>query len=150
MDEVDRQIIAHLRGNGRASYGEIGELVGLSPSAAKRRVDHLVDNGVILGFTVAVDAFGPMRPTEAYVEVFCTGTVAPDELMKIIAEVPEVVHAGTVTGAADAMVHMIAADIASLEMAIEKIREAPHVDHTETSIVLTPLTRRGTCAPGLV
>lgn len=82
MDEVDRPIIAQLRADSRA---------------AKRRVDHSVEDGIITALTIVVDTFGQTRPTEAYVEVFCRGTVPPDELLKIISGLPEVVRAGTET-----------------------------------------------------
>ena len=80
--------------------------------------------------------------TEAYVELFCRGTVAPDELQRILQGVPEVVYAGTVTGSADAIVHMRARDIASLEDALERVRIAPNVDHTRSAIVLSRLVNR--------
>jgi hypothetical protein len=80
--------------------------------------------------------------TEAYLELFCRGTVSPGELRRILAEVPEVVDAGTVTGSADAIVHMRSRDIASLESAIERVRLAPNVDHTRSAIVLSKLIHR--------
>jgi DNA-binding Lrp family transcriptional regulator len=53
-----------------------------------------------------------------------------------------VVDAGTVSGSADAMVHMRSRDIASLEQALERVRIAPNVDHTRSSIVLSKLIHR--------
>ena len=80
--------------------------------------------------------------TEAYVELFCRGTVAPAELKRILSNVPEVVDAGTVTGSADAIVHMRSRDIPSLELALERVRVAPNVDHTRSAIVLSRLIHR--------
>ena len=42
MDAIDYRIIDQLRQNARAGYGDIGDEVGLSASAVKRRVDKLV------------------------------------------------------------------------------------------------------------
>ena len=81
--------------------------------------------------------------TEAYVELFCRGTVSPEELLRILSAVPEVVDAGTVTGSADAIVHIRSRDIPSLEAALEKVRLAPNVDHTRSAIVLSRLINRG-------
>ncbi|TAL43422.1 MAG: Lrp/AsnC family transcriptional regulator [Salinibacterium sp.] len=142
MDTLDRSIIDRLRLNSRVSHGEIGEIVGLSASAVKRRVDKLVAEGVIRSFTILVDPAADGLDTEAYVELFCRGTVAPRELQRMLASVPEVVDAGTVTGSADAIVHMRARDIASLEIALEKVRLAPNVDHTRSTIVLSRLVSR--------
>ena len=47
MDSLDYGIIDLLRQNARAGYGDIGEVIGLSASAVKRRVDRLVADKVI-------------------------------------------------------------------------------------------------------
>jgi DNA-binding Lrp family transcriptional regulator len=142
MDSLDFGIIDLLRQNARAGYGDIGEVIGLSASAVKRRVDRLVAEKVIRGFTIQVDPAVDGLGTEAYVELFCRGTVAPEELRRILSGVPEVVDAGTVTGSADAIVHMRSRDIPSLELALERVRVAPTVDHTRSAIVLSKLIHR--------
>jgi DNA-binding Lrp family transcriptional regulator len=142
MDDIDYRIIDLLRQNARCGYGDMGSVVGLSASAVKRRVDRMVADKTIRGFTVQVDPAVDGLGTEAYLELFCRGTVAPAELKRILSEVPEVMDAGTITGSADAIVHMRARDIASLEAAIERVRLAPNVDHTRSAIVLSKLIRR--------
>ncbi len=139
MDDLDRGIVDLLRRNARAGYGEIGDRVGLSASAVKRRVDRMVAGGIIKAFTVQVDPAVDGRGTEAYVELFCRGTVAPGELRRLLARVPEVIDAATVTGAADAIVRLRARDIGALEGALEQVRLAPTVDHTNSAIVLSRL-----------
>ncbi|RZS56321.1 AsnC family transcriptional regulator [Microcella putealis] len=142
MDAIDSRIIDQLRQNARAGYGDIGDVVGLSASAVKRRVDRLVADGVIRGFTVQVDPAVEGLAVEAYVELFCRGTVSPDDLRRLLSAVPEVVDAGTVTGEADAIVHMRSRDIPSLEEALERVRSAPNVDHTRSAIVFSRLVHR--------
>ncbi|WP_430591727.1 Lrp/AsnC family transcriptional regulator [Humidisolicoccus flavus] len=142
MDSIDYGIIDALKQNARAGYGDIGLTVGLSPSAVKRRVDRLIKEGVIRGFTVQIDPAVDGLATEAYVELFCRGTVSPADLRRILTGVPEVVEAGTVTGDADAIVIMRARDIPSLEDALEKVRVAASVDHTRSAIVLSKLITR--------
>ncbi|WP_210480051.1 Lrp/AsnC family transcriptional regulator [Naasia sp. SYSU D00948] len=143
MDNIDRRILDLLRLNARSGYGDIGNVVGLSASAVKRRVDRLVADGVIRSFTIQIDPEVEGQSTEAWVELFCRGTVAPAELRRILSAVPEVVYAGTVTGSADAIVHMRSRDIPSLELALERVRVAPNVDHTRSAIVLSRLVSRG-------
>ena len=142
VDNIDYGILDMLRQNARAGYGDIGDKVGLSASAVKRRVDRLVADGVIRAFTIQVDPAVDGMATEAYVELFCRGTVAPDELKRILSQVPEVVDASTVTGDADAVVHIRSRDIPSLEDALERVRLAPSVDHTRSAIVLSHLIHR--------
>ncbi|MGH3511462.1 MAG: Lrp/AsnC family transcriptional regulator [Pseudonocardiaceae bacterium] len=143
MDAIDHQVIGRLLRDGRATYAEIGAEVGLSAPAAKRRVDRLRASGAIRGFTVVVDPSALGWTTEAYVEVYCQGTVSPQDLRRSLERVPEVVGACTVSGAADALLHMLAADIRHLEQAMERVRDEPNVDHTESVIVLSRLIDRG-------
>ncbi len=82
MDRIDHGIIDQLRLNARAGYADIGAEVGLSASAVKRRIDKLVADGVIRGFTVQVDPAVEGLATEAYVELFCRGTVSPSATEK--------------------------------------------------------------------
>ena len=142
MDDLDQQVISCLLRDGRATYAEIGAVVSLAAPAVKRRVDRLRASGAIRGFTALVDPAALGWTTEAYVEVFCKGTVAPAALRTSLAAVPEVVGACTVSGGADALVHMLASDIQQLERAIERVRDEPNVDHTQSVIVLSRLLDR--------
>lgn len=142
MDTIDEQLIGCLLKNARATYAEIGGTVGLSAPAVKRRVDRLVASGAIRGFTALIDPGVLGWSTEAYVQLYCTGTVSPHELRRSLEAVPEVISACTVSGSADALIHLLATDIRHLERAIERVRDHPHVDHTESVIVLSRLLDR--------
>lgn len=143
MDVTDERIVALLLQDGRATYADIGDQVRLSAPAVKRRVDRLRERGTIRGFTAVIDPTVLGWTTEAYVYVFCKGTVSPAELRRSLQHVPEVVSAATVSGAADAILHLLAADNQHLERAIERVRDEPNVDHTESVIVLSRLIDRG-------
>jgi DNA-binding Lrp family transcriptional regulator len=143
VDAIDHRVVGCLLRDGRATYAEIGAEVGLSAPAVKRRVDRLRASGAIRGFTIVVDPSALGWTTEAYVEVYCQGTVSPQDLRRSLERVPEVVGACTVSGAADALLHMLAADIRHLEQAMERVRREPNVDHTESVIVLSRLIDRG-------
>jgi DNA-binding Lrp family transcriptional regulator len=54
----------------------------------------------------------------------------------------EVVAAYTVSGAADAIVHLRAADIHHLETALERLRALDIVDRTVSTVVLSTLLER--------
>ena len=142
MDAIDEQVVSCLLKDGRATYAEIGAVVSLSAPAVKRRVDRLRRSGAIQGFTAVLDPHVLGWSTEAYVEVYCKGTVSPQELRRNLEHVPEIVGACTVSGSADALLHMLAADIEHLERAIERVRDERNVDHTRSVIVLTRLIDR--------
>ena len=139
IDAVDQRIIALLVADARASYADIGTRVSLSAPAVKRRVDRLRATGVIRGFTAVVDPAAVGWTTEAFVELFCAGRTTPAQIGVATRRHPEVVGAYTVSGEADALVHLRAADIAHLEEALERLRAEPFVTSTRSTIVLSRL-----------
>jgi DNA-binding Lrp family transcriptional regulator len=142
MDSLDRQIVARLVVNARSSYTEIGGIVGLSAPAVKRRVDKLLDTGVLRGFTAVVDPEALGWGTEAFVEVHCHDNVSPTQIRAGLLPLPEVAAAYTVSGAADAIVHLRAGGIAHLETALERLRAVDFVDRTVSTVVLSTLIER--------
>jgi DNA-binding Lrp family transcriptional regulator len=142
VDSIDARIIAALVRNARASYAVIGNEVGLSAPAVKRRVDRLRAAGAITGFSARVDPVAMGWTTEAYVELFCGGRTSPEEIAAGVRRYPEVVDACTVTGDADALVHIRAADVRHFEDVMERIRAEPFVVRSRSVIVLSRLVDR--------
>ncbi|XVU30700.1 Lrp/AsnC family transcriptional regulator [Actinoplanes sp. CA-054009] len=147
IDAVDQRIVALLVADARSSYAEIGAKVSLSAPAVKRRVDRLRSSGVIKGFTTVIEPSAVGWTTEAFVELFCTGRTTPAQITVATRRHPEVVGAYTVSGEADALVHLRAADIGHLEQALEKLRAEPFVTSTRSMIVLSRLVETPTPVP---
>jgi DNA-binding Lrp family transcriptional regulator len=142
LDDLDRRIVAQLLEQGRASYAQVGERVGLSAPAVKRRVDRLRADGVITGFAAVVDPAALGWTTEAFIEIFCTGATSPEEIYSSIRKHPEVVAAYTISGDASALVHVRVRDIQHLEQALERLRREDNITATKTAIVLSRLIGR--------
>jgi DNA-binding Lrp family transcriptional regulator len=147
FDELDGRIVAVLVSNARATYAEVGAKVGLSAPAVKRRVDRLRTSGVIKGFTAVIDPAAVGWTTEAFVELFCTGRTTPAQITVATRRHPEVIGAYTVSGEADALVHLRAADIGHLEQALERLRAEPFVTSTRSMVVLSRLVETPTLVP---
>jgi DNA-binding Lrp family transcriptional regulator len=142
LDDLDRRIVVALVDDARATYAEVGALVGLSAPAVKRRVDRLRASGAITGFAAQVDPTALGWTTEAYVELFCRGRTSPGDIAAAVAKHPEVIDACTVTGEADALVHIRAADVRHFEQVVERIGAEPFVVRTRSVIVLSRLVHR--------
>ena len=139
FDELDRKIITALTANARSSFAEIGATIGLSATAVKRRVDRLRETGVITGFTATVKPSALGWRTEAYVEVYCEGAAPPRRLAEVVRDHPEITAAMTVTGDADALLHVRATDVEHFEEVLERIRTQPFIRKTVSYMVLTHL-----------
>ncbi|MFI8184785.1 Lrp/AsnC family transcriptional regulator [Actinacidiphila glaucinigra] len=139
FDELDRKIVAALIANARTSFAEIGADVGLSATAVKRRVDRLRESGIITGFTATVRPAALGWRTEAYVEVYCEGAAPPRRLAEVVRNHPEITAAMTVTGGADALLHVRATDVEHFEEVLERIRTEPFIRKTISYMVLSHL-----------
>ena len=142
LDTSDERILAELAEHARATFAEIGQKVNLSAPAVKRRIDRMLEAGVIKGFTTVIDRNALGWNTEAYVQVFCHGTIAPDQLRAAWVDMPEVVSAATVTGTSDAILHVLARDMRHLEAALERIRSSADIERSESIVVLSNLIDR--------
>jgi DNA-binding Lrp family transcriptional regulator len=139
IDELDRKILAALTENGRESLAALGQRVGLSTAATKRRVDRLRQDGVIRRFTAEVELAALGWTIEAFVELYCEGRVPPDRMRELVRTIPEVVEAYTVTGEADGILRVRAADTGHFERILGVIRNHPGVLRTRSALVLSRL-----------
>ena len=103
MDQVDQQIVALLRENARRSFQDIGGRVSLSAPAVKRRVDRLEREGVIRGYSAAIDPSVFGWHAHAFVELFCEGRMSGAEVREAVAAHPVVEGAYTIAGAPSAV-----------------------------------------------
>ena len=142
MDATDRRIVALLRENARRSFSDIGEHVHLSAPAVKRRLDRLEREGVVLGYTAVIDSKAFGWNAEAFVDLYCEGTMPGSAIKQALEQEPGVVSAHTVAGEASALLHVMAADTKALELALERIRATPGVTRTVTQVVLSTLFSR--------
>jgi DNA-binding Lrp family transcriptional regulator len=142
MDDIDRRIVALLRRDARRSFKDIGRHVHLTAPAVKRRVDRLQRDGVIRGYTAVVDprAFG--WHAEAFVDLYCEGSMPGEAIKRAVEVEPGVASAHTVAGEASALLHVMARDTQDLELALERIRATDGVTRTVTEVVLSTLFQR--------
>jgi DNA-binding Lrp family transcriptional regulator len=142
LDRLDTDLLALLVEDARRSYADLGARVGLSASAVKRRVDRLREGGAITGFTARLDPGALGWTVEGYVELFCRISTPPEAIRAAVARFPEVVDASTVSGDADAVLRILAADMRHFERVLEQIGAQPFVARTKSVLVLSPLLRR--------
>jgi Lrp/AsnC family leucine-responsive transcriptional regulator len=140
LDATDHKILDVLAHDARRSASEVGRLVGLSPPAAKRRIERMEDTGVIRGYTVRLDLQQLGEQIDAFIELrFAPGTQVADVDTAVI-ELPEVVASYTLAGDPDALAHVRVRDLEHLKGVVDRIRRGrrggPKVLTTRTVIVL--------------
>jgi Lrp/AsnC family leucine-responsive transcriptional regulator len=140
LDSTDRQIIDVLAADARRSASEVGRLVGLSPPAAKRRIDRLEAIGLIRGYTVVLDHRLAGEQIEAFIELrFSPGTQV-DQVDTAVTHLPEVVESFTLAGDPDALARVRVRNLDHLKDVVDQIRRGRRggakVLTTRTVIVL--------------
>jgi Lrp/AsnC family leucine-responsive transcriptional regulator len=133
MDAVDRHILRELAHDGRVSFRELGDRVGLSAPAVTDRVRRLEREGVIAGYQAVIDpcAFG--FPMLVVVRVHSAGPRATgiDELAQ---NMPEVVECHRVTGSESHVMRVRVRDVDHLNEVVEQFWE---FGDTITNLVTT-------------
>ena len=80
MDRTDEKILKLLQGNARLSYEELGQAIGMSRVAAKKRVKKLEDAGIIRGYNTCIYKEGEIT---AFLNVETT-TKKFDEVLRYV------------------------------------------------------------------
>jgi Lrp/AsnC family transcriptional regulator, leucine-responsive regulatory protein len=136
MDAIDRQLLAALRENGRASWAELGRLVGMSGPSVQDRVRRLEERGVITGYRAQVSAAAVGLGVSALVDLY-QGEEADDDVADQLRDVPEVEDCWYVAGDEEFVVKVRAADVAGLEAVVAKLRRLRGIVRTRTTVVLS-------------
>jgi Lrp/AsnC family transcriptional regulator, leucine-responsive regulatory protein len=138
LDDIARKLLEELQKNARASYADLGRLVGLSPSAAAERLRRLEDAGVIRGYRAELDAASLGLGLTALIRMTADG-VQYQQLMNFLASCEPVRECYHVTGGDALMMKVMVPSIEQLEALIMKLLR---YGVPTTSIVLsTPVVR---------
>lgn len=135
LDETDRRILLELRTNCRRSYRELSSAIGLSPAGLIERVKRLEKTGVIKGHVSSLDflkiGYEFMGIADIRIE---SGYLL--ETQEKISKLRGVYAVYDVTGDHDSLALVLCKSRNELSALIKKILSIPHVQRTNTSIVL--------------
>ncbi len=109
MDRIDRKILDLLSADSRLTGEALGERVGLSPSAAHRRVKALVENGAILGYRARLSRAARGNPSTVFVQVTLTDQRQATMLAfeEALARTRQVAEAHLMSGQSDYLVKVL-------------------------------------------
>ncbi len=137
MDAVDRQLIQALRENGRASYAELGRLVGLSGPSVTDRINRLEQAGVITGYraTVAPAALG--LGATALIGIQLSDAADHEDVARRMHDLEEIEDCWFIAGDDSFMIRVRVADVDGLEHTIRRLSGLRGVARTRTTVVLS-------------
>jgi Lrp/AsnC family transcriptional regulator, leucine-responsive regulatory protein len=142
VEDIDRSIVAALTVDGRLSYTDLAEKVGLSVSAVHQRVRRLEQRGVIRGYAAQVDFASLDLPLTAFVAIRPIDPSQPDDAPERLADLPEIESCYSVAGEDFYMLLVRVASPADLERLLQEIRKAANVATRTTVVLSTPYEGR--------
>lgn len=145
LDAIDRDILAALLADGRATNQALADEVGLSPSACLRRVRRLEESGVIEGYTAVPRAAAVGQGRIVVVEVSLTSQ--REEVMAAfetaVADLPGLRSCHLLAGDADYLLVLAVADVDGYErIHRDHLARLPSVARLRTSVALRSVVDR--------
>lgn len=136
IDALDRVIIGELRADARLSWRELGQRIGLGPTATADRVRRLEQLGVLRGYHADVDLSALGMGLRAITELRLTPDTPYDEFEQTLRETPEVQLAFHVTGSLDYVLMLACPDVAALDRLLSRWRIEGGALESSTRILL--------------
>ncbi|WP_439567269.1 Lrp/AsnC family transcriptional regulator [Sphingopyxis sp.] len=143
LDDFDRKILAILRQDGRITFTDLAQHVGLSKTPCQQRVRRLVDKGVITGFAAIVDPAKVGLDHVAFAEVKLSDTreAALKEFNTAVRAIPEVEECHMIASSFDYLLKVRTVDIRRYRIVLgEKISSLPHVASTSTFVAMETIS----------
>ncbi|MBT2235204.1 MULTISPECIES: Lrp/AsnC family transcriptional regulator [unclassified Nonomuraea] len=133
LDDLSKQIIEQLQGDGRMPYAAIGKAVGLSEAAVRQRVQRLQEAGV-MQIVAVTDPLTLGFPRQAMIGVNCEGDL--DSIADELAAIDEIDYVVLTAGSFDVIVEVVCEGDGHLLEILSKIRAIPAVRATESFVYL--------------
>ncbi|MEM5274395.1 Lrp/AsnC family transcriptional regulator [Cupriavidus taiwanensis] len=145
LDKMDLRILRELAANGRLSWRELSERIGLSLTPTLRRVHKLEKEGFIKGYAAQLDETKLIGDLNVFVAVTLVNQseTAIKRFEKEIVVAPEVMSCFTMTGDADFILRVVVADMGSYQSFLTRtLTRIPGVEHIRSSFALKTVLNR--------
>lgn len=142
VEETDQTIVSALAVDGRLSYTDLADRVGLSVSAVHQRVRRLEQRGVIQGYAARLSYEALGLPLSAFVAIRPIDPSQPDDAPERLSKLAEIESCYSVAGDDFYLLHVRVASPAELERLLQRIRTSANVITRTTVVLSTPYEDR--------
>lgn len=133
MDEFDLKLIRELRRDGRQSNVDIARVLKVTESTVRRRINSLIDRGIIKGFTALLN----YAPGESFLRAFIGIKVRPAQMESVLThlvEMKEICSVYKTIGRYNLMCEVISTSRDKFQQLIDTLQYMEGVDEMEYSI----------------
>ena len=139
LDKIDRKILRILQAEGRISFTELGERVGLSTTPCTERVRRLEREGVITGYHAHLDPAAVKASLLVFVEIslaYKSGDIF-EEFRRAALKLPNVLECHLMSGDFDYLLKARINEMASYRKLLgSTLLTLPHVRESKSYIVM--------------
>ena len=136
IDSTDLEIIDKLKKDGRASFSDIADDLGLATSTVTGRFQKLEEQGVITGFIPKIDYEKLGFELMAMIDIKAESGDIPDTAEKLESN-NRVISFFEVTGDTDMVIVSRFLDRKDMNEFIKKLQQTKGIKSTETNVILT-------------
>ena len=144
VDQLDLQLLDALQRNGRSTFAELGELVGLKAASVHERVKRLEARGFVRGYTARLDGRRLGLLLTAFVSCYTSAETDYDEFNASVMALPEVCEVHSVAGEESFIIKVMTKSTGELDDFLSRLKKIPGIERTKNTIVMsTPFERGG-------
>ena len=137
MDAIDQEVIRRLQRNGRTSWVELAEALGVTPPAIAQRVRRLENRGIVRGFTALVNAEAIGLGLTAFIATSLERAEQREAFLARVAASDEIQECHHLTGDDDYLLKVHCRGVRDLDRLINlELKAIPGVVRTRTMVVL--------------
>ena len=136
MDDTDRRLLSILRDNARLPVASLAVILGLSRATVQNRIDRLLRDGTITGFTIKLRPDAESSEICAIMMIEIEGE-RTEPIIKVLRGLPEVAAIHTTNGRWDLVVELRTVNLDAFDKALRRIREMKGIASSETSLLLS-------------
>lgn len=138
LDAVDARLLLALADEPRAPVMALAQRLGLSRNTVQARLSGLERRGVLASFERRIEPAALGYPLSAVITTHVTQRRL-DEVAEALTRIPEVVEVDGLSGEADLLVRVVAADTEDLYRVAGQVLASPGVERTSTALVMHKL-----------
>ena len=149
LDIFDLKILKELGADGRLSWRELADKIGLSLSPTIRRIRRLEGAGIIKGYHASIDQ-GHLRDT---IGVFTTVGLEKqarssfEQFELTVRSMPEVIGGYQISGGSDYLVHAMVEGLPHYQKLLNKLSGLDGVARIQSNFVVKTFVQRHTSTP---
>lgn len=140
LDDVDLQILQVLQTNSRISFSELGRSVSLSATAARNRINALINRGIITKLGAVLDWSKIGWQIQSLLLIRIEHGKA-DSVTKQLHRIPQILTITKTAGSVDIVVRLLASDVGDFSTLLHKtLAKIPGILSVDTLMVLSELS----------